>query len=354
MQKRSLAIAAALLALPAAAAAPGPRVAVLELRNKLSTADRRDLDASYLTDLARAGLLRAAPALDLMSRENVLVLLQASGKTLEECEGECEVDTARRLGADLVVSGDLLRFGSAYRISLRLHEVHTSRLLGAAQASGATADEVASDISVAMAQLAGTLGPVREEPPPARPAVSWWRQYYLRDAAQLMAGFGYDTVGPTPRFGVRAFGVELRAAPSGHFQETIAAGGTTTSEFHAADWSGWVLGISPLSFSTGVYGEATGLEFVVFEPFLGYEFGTLKKTNNAASVNVNLSGIQFGTRAYLKLAVSRAIGLCLGAEFAYSTVNWRDVAAPGTTATFGGPPLVLAGFAGLALTLGSR
>src|ERR1041384_6629438 len=102
-----------MLALLVLLAAANPRVAVLELRNKLPAPERAQFDGSYLTDLVRSGLLKAAPSLDLMTRENVLVLLQSQGKTLEECEGECEVDTARRLGADLGGSGDILRFGRA-------------------------------------------------------------------------------------------------------------------------------------------------------------------------------------------------------------------------------------------------
>ena len=60
--------------------------------------------------------------MDLIDRDNILVLLQASRKSLADCEGECEVDTGRRLGADLVVSGELLRFGSKLKLSMRLHE----------------------------------------------------------------------------------------------------------------------------------------------------------------------------------------------------------------------------------------
>ena len=77
-----------------------------------------------------------------MTRENLLVLLQASGKDLAECEGECEVDTGRRIGADAVVSGDVLKFGSRFKLSLRLHETRGGQLLSAAVASGATLDEL--------------------------------------------------------------------------------------------------------------------------------------------------------------------------------------------------------------------
>ena len=122
-----------------AAAVPQQRVAaVLELHNKLDAADRNLVDASFLTDVVRQQVLENAPQLKLMTRENVISLLEASGKKLEECEGECEVDTGRRLGADIIVTGELLRFGKGYRLNLRLHDTHSAQLLSAAVASGDT------------------------------------------------------------------------------------------------------------------------------------------------------------------------------------------------------------------------
>src|SRR5207302_1412204 len=77
-----------------------------------------------------------------MTRENVLTLLEASGKKLEECEGECEVDTGRRLGADYVVSGELYRIGPLLRLGARLHSTRSGTLLAAAQAEGKDLAEV--------------------------------------------------------------------------------------------------------------------------------------------------------------------------------------------------------------------
>src|SRR4051812_22058741 len=96
--------AAAIVRLP-----DGAHVAVLDFKRSAGFSVE---DARYLTDVVRAALLQAAPRLSVMTRENLLVLLQASGKDLAECEGECEVDTGRRIGADAVVSGDVLKFGT--------------------------------------------------------------------------------------------------------------------------------------------------------------------------------------------------------------------------------------------------
>jgi TolB-like protein len=136
------------------AAAPEPRVAaVLELRNKLEGADRNMVDAAFLTDLVRQQVLEDAPSLKLMTRENVLTLLEASGKKLEECEGECEVDTGRRLGADVVVTGEILRFGRGLRANLRLHDTHSAQLLSAAVASGESPEALEKDLSRAVSKL---------------------------------------------------------------------------------------------------------------------------------------------------------------------------------------------------------
>src|SRR5262249_36811567 len=85
-------------------------VAVLEFQDKVPPEQR--IDAAYLSDQVRGAVKELLPSAKVITRENMLVLLQASGKDLADCEGECEVDTGRRIGADLVVSGELLRFGT--------------------------------------------------------------------------------------------------------------------------------------------------------------------------------------------------------------------------------------------------
>jgi len=131
-----------LLLAAAAASSPGPLLAVLEFKNKLPEADRKSVDASYFSDVVRAAALQSAPQVRVITRENLLVLLQSSGKKMEECEGECEVDTGRRIGADLVISGELLRVGSSLKLNLRLHDTHEGKLLSAALVSGRSVDEL--------------------------------------------------------------------------------------------------------------------------------------------------------------------------------------------------------------------
>lgn len=77
--------------------------------------------------MIRQETLHNQPQLDVMTRENLLVLLQASGKKIEDCEGECEVDTGKRIGADLIVRGKSRRWGRGSRSACG----YTRRRLGA-------------------------------------------------------------------------------------------------------------------------------------------------------------------------------------------------------------------------------
>ena len=133
--------------------AHGKLVAVLEFNTKLEGAEKKAVDTQYLADTVRAAILDTVPDLRVMTRENVMVLLEQNGKKLSDCEGECEVDTGRRLGADLVISGDLLKFGTAYKLNLKMHDTHGGRLLAGAQASGHTIDQLDASTQEAVRKL---------------------------------------------------------------------------------------------------------------------------------------------------------------------------------------------------------
>ena len=148
------------LAVPQSDPAPPPqhkvvissgKLAVLDFKN--SARDLKPEDVRYFTDVVRGTSLKVAPGLQVMTRENLLTLLQATGKDPGQCEGECEVDTGRRIGADAIISGDVLKVGSRYHISLRLHETHDGRLLSSSIASGKTIDELDEGLQAAATSL---------------------------------------------------------------------------------------------------------------------------------------------------------------------------------------------------------
>ncbi len=138
-------------------AAQSQVVAVLEFRDKVPVEQR--IDAAYLSDQVRSAVKEILPRAKVITRENMLVLLQSSGKDPASCEGECEVDTGRRIGADLVASGELLRFGTQYKLNMKLHETRSGELISGAVASGATADELDRNLRPAVEKLLASLRP---------------------------------------------------------------------------------------------------------------------------------------------------------------------------------------------------
>jgi hypothetical protein len=145
--------ASAAQAQPRAPLKAGARLAVLELTSKLKGKDAESVDLPYFADLARGAALRALPGVQVITRENLLVLLAASGKKPEDCEGECEVETGRLVGADLVVSGEVLRVGTHFKIDFKLHETVSARMLGQVVAQGHNVDELDGDTQRAIAGL---------------------------------------------------------------------------------------------------------------------------------------------------------------------------------------------------------
>jgi hypothetical protein len=92
-----------------------------------------------LSDAVRTGVLEAARgrALLVMTRENMAALVREMGRA--DCnEGDCEVETARNIGADYVVSGDIAVIEGTYVVVLKLHQCDDGRLLATATAQGQT------------------------------------------------------------------------------------------------------------------------------------------------------------------------------------------------------------------------
>jgi TolB-like protein len=116
----------AILALPAFAT----HVAVLETtaaKDALSLEEKQ-----YLTDVLRSEAVKALPAEQnyvIMTRENIIMMLPP-GKTLEDCEGECLVETGKNIAADYIAQGHVGRFGDELTITVELYETSGNKLLG--------------------------------------------------------------------------------------------------------------------------------------------------------------------------------------------------------------------------------
>jgi len=113
------------------------RLAVLELSSDAEPQIPSGQLAA-LTDAVRKGVgTTLGDSVQVMTRENMEVMLTDMGLDAScIAEGACEVETARNLGVDYVVSGAITSFGPKLVVSLKLHATQTGQLLGSEQLSG--------------------------------------------------------------------------------------------------------------------------------------------------------------------------------------------------------------------------
>ena len=254
--KPALFCAAALLLCAAKVRAEGKAlVAVLEFKNHLKAADKDAIDTSYLSDRVRGALLDAAPGLlRVMTRENMVVLLGASGKNVADCEGECEVDTGRRLGADYVVSGDVLRFGSNLKVNLKVHETAEGSLIASKEASGKDADALDQRIGPAVEKL---LAPLRERLGAAKAAPPEPEAKLARKQAPPAAAPAAPPDQPPAR-PAAAEAAPRKEATSGNGRFTIHADGSVTDATTGLTWAGQDNGAGISFDNAAEYIEAKG------------------------------------------------------------------------------------------------
>ena len=111
-------------------------VAVLETMSASGVVTREE--KMYLTDVLRSEAVKALPAeqnFTIMTRENIIAMLPP-GKTIEECEGECLVETGKNISADYVAQGRVGRFDGSLTITVELYETSTSKLIGSFSSKG--------------------------------------------------------------------------------------------------------------------------------------------------------------------------------------------------------------------------
>ena len=115
------------------------RAAVLELTTDSSLDDQV---AAFLADTVRGEVLRRLDSAEwqVITRENLLVMLEANAEELADCEGDCAVETGRRLDADLVIVGGVMTAGTRYRMSLKAYSTASGNLLAFEFASAVDVD----------------------------------------------------------------------------------------------------------------------------------------------------------------------------------------------------------------------
>ena len=119
------------------------RIAVLEFQNR---AKMKQDDASYLAELFRgiAVSLRSKGYI-IMTRENMISLLPPN-KKLEQCVGECEVETGRKLGAHYIVAGVVYKIDEGFKLLVKLYETKGGSLVSSSEYDGQSAGDIAKKV----------------------------------------------------------------------------------------------------------------------------------------------------------------------------------------------------------------
>ena len=99
-----------------------------------------------LSDQSRMAIVKSLDhkQYSLMTRENMKVILSDMGKDVNCFEGTCEVDVARNVGADYVVSGTVAFIDEQFDITLKLHDSIT----GSIEAMETATVKTVSDLKV--------------------------------------------------------------------------------------------------------------------------------------------------------------------------------------------------------------
>lgn len=176
-----LMIGLSLALIPTNQAGAANRIAVLEFAGDMSVV--RDAELEYLADKTRGAALKTLDPVnwDVMTRESLLVMLETNAEDLAACLGECEVETGRLVGADLVVTGSVVRLGETLRLTLKSFDTDTGRMVGYEDVSAANLLDLADGISAACAGLFDRQLPTDRSATPDRPITQSTGEFRIGD-----------------------------------------------------------------------------------------------------------------------------------------------------------------------------
>lgn len=134
------------------------RIAVLELMNRAPQQVSKD-EVSYLTNELRtvASYLPSSKFL-VLTQESLEALIDPSMK-LEDCVGSCAVETGRIVGARWILTGEVVRFGSSLRVSLKLHDTKSGHFLKGAAVKGKSVEELEQALHAQALSLVKEVAP---------------------------------------------------------------------------------------------------------------------------------------------------------------------------------------------------
>jgi hypothetical protein len=114
-------------------------VGVLDVEGDVSEAIKMQI-----ADETRSGALSALPEAEysILTRENMLSVLKDQNKDATCFEGSCEVEIGRNIGADYIVSGQVVQIEGVYLYSLKLHNTDSGALIGTERIEGSSGLEL--------------------------------------------------------------------------------------------------------------------------------------------------------------------------------------------------------------------
>lgn len=135
-------------------------VAVLETgadgdaKNLVSLTDRQ-----FLTNVLREEAVKQLPATEsytIMTRENIMQMLPP-GKSVEECEGSCLVETGKNIAADFVCQARVGSFDGDLTLSAELYETAGNKLIASFNGQGASLKELLTLVRDKSAEFFGVV-----------------------------------------------------------------------------------------------------------------------------------------------------------------------------------------------------
>lgn len=121
-------------------------VAVLETISEKDVIGRSE--KMFLTDELRKranAILPEYMGFIVMTRENINAMLPP-GKTMEECEGTCLVETGKNISADYVAQARVGKFGKQLTLTMELYETAENKLIGSFTARKPNAEGLLEEI----------------------------------------------------------------------------------------------------------------------------------------------------------------------------------------------------------------
>ncbi|MDP8222375.1 MAG: SUMF1/EgtB/PvdO family nonheme iron enzyme [Candidatus Lernaella stagnicola] len=180
------------------------RVAVLELHNEAGITDS---EANYLTDKVRdaASRVLASRGFLVMTKESMYELLPPGTDYKKVCtSAQCEVEVGRQLGADYIVTGEIIKYAGDYLINLKVHHSQSGAFLGSQSAEGADKKALKKALDRSSLQLFNKVlahgggGSVSQTRPTIQPGAigeSRTGDWELPTASQVVVRFESDPPG---------------------------------------------------------------------------------------------------------------------------------------------------------------